>query len=173
MEVALKFYFPYVYIYPIKYKQKCSRNSKAILKYKTKTSCMRMRINRKWLFGPNLPKFGVGILKILLRIRNQLYSEYCVCQFSGKTVNIEFLGSNLAKNEFWNQNLKTLSPHSELTPPRYHLFQFSGKTNSFTFSAQIFPKMDLGLEIQKTDVGISISILEIPYVSIFRQNKQL
>ena len=33
--------------------------------------------------------------------------------------------------------------------------------------------MDLWLEIQKTNVGIRISILEILYIPIFRQNKQL
>ena len=32
--------------------------------------------------------------------------------------------------------------------------------------------MDLGLEIQKANVGIRISILEIPCVPIFRQNGQ-
>ena len=33
--------------------------------------------------------------------------------------------------------------------------------------------MDLGLEIQKTNVGIRIIILEIPCVPIFSQNGQL
>ena len=33
--------------------------------------------------------------------------------------------------------------------------------------------MDLGLEIQKTNVGIRMSILEIPCAPIFRQNEQL
>ena len=32
--------------------------------------------------------------------------------------------------------------------------------------------MDFGLEIQKTNVGIRISILETSRVPIFRQNKQ-
>ena len=35
------------------------------------------------------------------------------------------------------------------------------------FSAQICPKVDLGLEIQKTDVGIKISILEILCAQVF------
>ena len=42
-----------------------------------------------------------------------------------------------------------------------------------TFLAQIYPKRKLGFEIQKTNVGIRISILEIPCVPIFRQNGQL
>ena len=42
-----------------------------------------------------------------------------------------------------------------------------------TFLTQICPKRKLGFEIQKTNVGIRISILEIPCVPIFRQNGQL
>ena len=33
--------------------------------------------------------------------------------------------------------------------------------------------MDLGLEIQKTNVRVKINILEIPCVPFFRENKQL
>ena len=45
---------------------------------------------------------------------------------------------------------------------------------NFYFFAQICPKMDLGSEIQKTNVviRIRISIHEIPYVPIFRQNEK-
>ena len=45
--------------------------------------------------------------------------------------------------------------------------------DSFVFSAQICPKTDLGLEIQKVNVRIRISILKIPCVPIFRLNEQL
>ena len=41
------------------------------------------------------------------------------------------------------------------------------------FSAQICPKVDLGFKIQKTNVGIRSSILKIPSVPIFWQNRQL
>ena len=50
---------------------------------------------------------------------------------------------------------------------------FQAKQTAFTFSVQIYPKMDLGLAIQKTIVGIRISILDIPCVPIFSQNEQL
>ena len=50
---------------------------------------------------------------------------------------------------------------------------FQEKQTTFTFSAQIFPKMDLGLAIQKAVVRITISILNIPCVPIFSQNEQL
>ena len=50
---------------------------------------------------------------------------------------------------------------------------FQSKWTTLNPSAKIYPKMDLGFEIQKTNVGIRISILEIPCVPIFRQNGQL
>ena len=50
---------------------------------------------------------------------------------------------------------------------------FQAKRTTLTFLAQISPRMDLGLEIQKTNAGIRISILEIPCVPIFRQKGQL
>ena len=50
---------------------------------------------------------------------------------------------------------------------------FQAKQTTLIFLAQICPKMDLWLEIQKTNVGIRISLLEIPCVAIFRQNEQL
>ena len=50
---------------------------------------------------------------------------------------------------------------------------FQLKRTTLTFLAQIYPKRKLGFEIQKTNVGIRISILEIPCVPIFRQNGQL
>ena len=50
---------------------------------------------------------------------------------------------------------------------------FQLKRTTLTFLAQICPKRKLGFEIQKTNVGIRISILEIPCVPIFRQNRQL
>ena len=50
---------------------------------------------------------------------------------------------------------------------------FQVKQTSLTFSAQIYPKMDLGLAIQSTVVGIRISIVDITCVPIFNQNEQL
>ena len=52
--------------------------------------------------------------------------------------------------------------------------QFSGKNGQlWLFWSKFAQKIDLGLEIQKTNVGIKISILEISCVEIFRQNGQL
>ena len=50
---------------------------------------------------------------------------------------------------------------------------FQAKQTALTFLAQICPKMDLGLEIQKTNVGIRITIFDISCVPIFRQHRQL
>ena len=50
---------------------------------------------------------------------------------------------------------------------------FQAKQTALTFSAQICPKMDLGLTIQTTTVGIRVSILDIPCVPMFSQNEQL
>ena len=61
----------------------------------------------------------------------------------------------------------------ESASSRYHVCQFSVETDNFTFLAQICPERKLGFEIQKHNVGIRISILEIPCVPIFRWNGQL
>ena len=50
---------------------------------------------------------------------------------------------------------------------------FQLKRTTLTFLAQICPKRKLGFEIQKTNIGIRISILEILCEPIFRQNGQL
>ena len=50
---------------------------------------------------------------------------------------------------------------------------FRQRKQLVTFSAQIGPKMDLWFKIQKTNVGIRISTLEIRCVAIFSQNGQL
>ena len=49
---------------------------------------------------------------------------------------------------------------------------FQLKRTTLTFLAQICPKKKLGFEIQKANVGIRISILEILCAPIFRQNGQ-
>ena len=49
------------------------------------------------------------------------------------------------------------------------MHQFSVKTDNFEFFVPNLPKRKLGFQIQKTNVGIRISILEIPYVPIFRK----
>ena len=50
---------------------------------------------------------------------------------------------------------------------------FQLKRTTLTFLAQIYPKRKLRFKIQKTNVGIRISIFEIPRVPFFTQNWQL
>ena len=50
---------------------------------------------------------------------------------------------------------------------------FQIKQTALTSTAQICPKMNLGLAIQKNMVGKRISILDISCVPIFSQNEQL
>ena len=50
---------------------------------------------------------------------------------------------------------------------------FQAKQTNLTFLAQICPKMDFWLEIHKTNAGIRISIIEIPCVTIFKQNEEI
>ena len=49
---------------------------------------------------------------------------------------------------------------------------FQLKRTTLTFLGQICLKRKLRFEIQETNVGIRINILEIPCVPIFRQNGQ-
>ena len=67
-------------------------------------------------------------------------SKYHACQFSSKTDNFYFFGPNLPKNEFWDQNSKSLSPDLESAPPRYHTCQFLVKTDDFEFFGVILEK---------------------------------
>ena len=46
--------------------------------------------------------------------------------------------------------------------------KFWAKRTTLNFLAQICPKIDLGLKIQKTNAGIKTSILKILCVPIFR-----
>ena len=50
---------------------------------------------------------------------------------------------------------------------------FQAKCTTLTFLPQICPKMDFWLEIQKTTVEIRTSILEIPFVPMFKEKGQL
>ena len=47
------------------------------------------------------------------------------------------------------------------------------KQTTLIFSTETCTKTGLAFEIQKINVGIRMSILEIPCVPIFRQNAQL
>ena len=100
-------------------------------------------------------------------------SRYSVCQFSAKMYNFDFFDLNLPKNGFMFWNSENYCRNKNQHPQDTMCANFQAKRTTSSFLAQICPKMDSGLEIQKTNVGIRISILEIPCVPIFRQNGQL
>ena len=45
--------------------------------------------------------------------------------------NFYFSGPNLPKNEFWDRNIKNLSPDSESVPPRYYVCLCSVRMDNF------------------------------------------
>ena len=51
--------------------------------------------------------------------------------------------------------------------------QFSAELDNFEFLVQICPKMDLGFEIEKTNLGIRISNLDITCVPLSGKTKTL
>ena len=90
--------------------------------------------------------------------------RYHVYQFLDKTDNFEFLGPNLPKNGFWDQNFKNLSLDLESASLRCYVHQFSDK---------FAQKWILGSEFQKSKSGFGINTSNIPCVPIFSQNGQL
>ena len=54
-----------------------------------------------------------------------------------------------------------------------HCVSTSDKTTNFTSWAWLCQKMDLGFKIQKINYRIRIRILDIPWVPIFRQNREI
>ena len=61
----------------------------------------------------------------------------------------------------------------QISTLKIHCVATWNKTDNSTSWAKFYPKMDLSFEIQKSNVGIRISILLIPCVSIFWQNRQI
>ena len=82
------------------------------------------------------------------------------------------VGIKISIIEIWVWSFRKLMSEKESTSLRYYVCQFPDKMYKFDFLAQICPKMELGLEIQKNVVRIRFSILGIICVPIFRQNRQ-
>ena len=91
-----------------------------------------MRIKRECFPGPNFPKNRFWGLKFE-NLTPDLESALPRRTKRTKRDNIAFFIANLSKNKFWSQNFKNLSLDLESAPPRYHVCQFSGKTESFDF----------------------------------------
>ena len=95
-------------------------------------------------------------------------------QFSDKMNNLDFLGPNLPKNQFWGETFKNLSLDSESASLRCYVYQFSDKTDNLEFLDSNFPKnIFLGSKFQKSESGFGIDTSNIPRARIFSQNGQL
>ena len=104
-------------------------------------------------------KTFIGILLIT-------FSRYSVCQLPWKVDNSAFSTLIFTKNAF----------RFGVAENYYRNKNYYGReqrTDNFDFLNANLPKMTWELEIQKSNVGVRISILEILTVSISRQNRQL
>ena len=89
-----------------------------------------------------------------------------VCQFSGKTYSFDFFSPNLPKNGFRVGNSTNYCRNKNQHRRDTLCVNFQPNLTTLTFLAQICPKMNLGPEIQKTNVGIRISIAKMPCVPV-------
>ena len=96
-----------------------------------------------------------------------------VCQFSSKTNSFDFFSPNLPKNGFRVGKSKKCCQNKNQHPRYTMRANFQPNWTTLTLSVQILPKKDLGLEIQKTNGGTRISIVEMPCVPILRKNGKL
>ena len=80
------------------------------------------------------PKMDLGleIQKTNIRIRINILEVPSV-SILRQNSNFDFFIRNLPKNGFYGWNFKNLTTDSEVAPPRYHMCQFSGKTDNFEF----------------------------------------
>ena len=84
-----------------------------------------------------------------------------VCHFSGKTNSFDFFKPNLSKNGFRIGNSENCCCNKNQHPRYAMCVNFQSKWTTLNFSAQICPKKDLGFETEKSNVGISVNIVEI------------
>ena len=115
--------------------------------------------------------------KTNIEIRINIFEILCVyvqvCQISGKTNSFDFFSPSLPKNGFRVGNLENYCWNENQHPQYTTSANFLSKWTTLNFSAQIFSKNDLGLETEKSNVGIRINIVETLCVPIFCQPGQL
>ena len=115
---------------------------------------------------------GLEIEETKAGIRISILQIHCVPVFSQNGQFWLFL-PNLSKNgfRFWNSEnqCRNKNQHAQDTM----CTNFHAKHAIWLFVAQIYPKMDLTLEIEKTNAWIRITILETTCVPIFGQNRQI
>ena len=95
-------------------------------------------------------------------------------QFPGKTGNFDFLGPNLPKNGFWDQNFqKSKSGFGISIVEILYAPIFSQNEQLWIFGLKFAEKWILRSEFRKTKSGFGINTSTIPCVPIFSQNGQL
>ena len=113
--------------------------------------------------------FGVRISKTKSEFGISTSKIPCVPIFR-QTDNFYFFSSYLPKNGFSVGNSENWYRNKNQHTRDTMCANFPAKQLTLTFLTQICPKMDLEIEIQKTNVGIKISIFKIPCAPIFRQD---
>ena len=96
-----------------------------------------------------------------------------LCNYIKQNRQFHLLGLTLPKNGFRYWNSKNKCWNKNQHPRDTMCANFQAKGTTLIFLAQICPKTNLELEIQKANFGIRISILEVPWVPTFRQNGQI
>ena len=96
-----------------------------------------------------------------------------MCNCFRRNRHFHFLDLTLPKNRFrvgnWVNECRNKNQHPRDTKRA----DFQPKWTNLIFLAHICPHMDLGFKIQKTNCGTRISIVEIPWVPMFRENGKL
>ena len=119
------------------------------------------------------PKMDIGLVIQKNYCQNKNQHPRYVCQFLVKMYDFEFFGPNLSKKDFrvgmGEKRCRNKNQHCRDTL----CTNFQPNWITLTFLALICPKMDLGLDIQKTNFGIRIGIVKMSCVPIFRKNIQL
>ena len=96
-----------------------------------------------------------------------------MCNCIRRNRQFHLLGLTLPKNWFRFGNSENWCQNKNQHPRYTTCANFQSKWTTLNFLAQFCPKMDLGLEIEKSNVGIRIKILKILSVPIFNQYGEL
>ena len=75
--------------------------------------------------------------------KNQHRQDAMRTNFQEKRTTLTFSVEICPENRFWGRNFKNQSPDSESAFPRYHVYQFSIKTDNFDFFGPNLPKKEI------------------------------
>ena len=124
-------------------------------------------------FGLNLAKNRFLVWNSEKNCWNKNQHPRCVSIFRQKTDNFDFFGPNLPQMDFWLEIQKTNVGIRISFLWDTMCSNFETKRTTLTFLVQICPKKKFWVGNSENWCWKRISILEIPYAPIFRQNRQL